>query len=172
MQTSRPPMAQNCQIIKAHSSNATGKAMIKPLAKPRWLGERADLAFKAIGCRFFISNSGIAGLLSNYFDLSIAYLCETFITIRSRRKGIFVSCNAAVPNFQGDFGAAAPTLFRPGTKQQLMQLIKQTIRCVSLPSALDYHSPRQSSRRDAPSPRQDRIRGSAAAKLGKLGDRK
>jgi hypothetical protein len=69
MQTPRPPMAQTCQMSKAHSSSARGKAITNPRAKPRWLGDRTTRASDAIGCRFHISaKPKIVGPLSNTFE--------------------------------------------------------------------------------------------------------
>lgn len=173
MQPPLPPMAQNCQMITAHSSSATGKATTKPFAKPIRLGDRTTLASDTLDCRLFISvKSGIAGLLSNKGELIMTYLCETFITTQVRQTGIFARRNAALSTLQSGAAAAASTRFRSVTKSQMMQLIKPTIRRMSEPFASGHRSPRQSSRRDAPSSRHDMPQGSAAAEFKKLGDRK
>lgn len=172
MQLSPPPMAQSSQIIPAHSSSAKGKATTKPFAKPLLIGDRITLASDTIGCRSFIRvKSGIAALLSNNFELIMTYLYETSMTIRSRRIGICVSHNAAALQLRSNAADAARLGFRPGAKPQVIQRTKPLVRHMSAPSILHHHSPRQSCR-DAPNSQHEMPQGSAAAKFGKLGDRK
>lgn len=78
MQTPRPPTAQNCQMIKAHSSSATGKAITKPRAKPRSLGDRADPLAEVIGwCFSVIVKPSISNSAPNTFDHSY----HTFVNV-------------------------------------------------------------------------------------------
>lgn len=124
MHTARPPTAQNCQMITAHNSTATGKATTNPFAKLRFPGGRAIPDFKAIGCRLLMSvKSRIADLLSRDLDSVMTYVCETFKTTQVRRTGIFASCNAVELNFQSDTGTGIPNPFKAGTRPQLIQMI-------------------------------------------------
>jgi hypothetical protein len=84
------------------------------------------------------------------------YLCESFMTIRSRRTGLCASRNAPAPSRQGDAGAAAPTGFTPG-----------------LPGSVIAQLCNYSGNYRAATARGNTgFPGSAAAKLGKMGDRK